>query len=89
AMQCQMEFRKLKNDDDFSAFKSRQMLDAKREQRQLPGVRLRSDGKAYYDIRAEVGKFYDRDGTGLDKGFMRLRTARQFRGSSKFKPRRL
>ena len=43
------------------------MLDGKREQSQLLGVRLRSEGKDYYAIRAEDGKFYDRNGTGLAK----------------------
>lgn len=47
---------------------SREMLDGKREQSQLLGVRLRSEGKDYYAIRAEDGKFYDRNGTGLAKG---------------------
>ena len=53
------------------------------------GVRLRSDGKDYYAIRAEDGKFYDRSGTGLAKGFLRFPTAKQFRISSNFNPRRL
>ncbi|STV88067.1 cell wall endopeptidase [Klebsiella michiganensis] len=68
---------------------SREMLDGKREQSQLLGVRLRSEGKDYYAIRAEDGKFYDRNGTGLAKGFLRFPTARQFRVSSNFNPRRL
>ncbi len=68
---------------------SREMLDGKREQSQLVGVRLRSDGKDYYAIRAEDGKFYDRSGTGLAKGFLRFPTAKQFRVSSNFNPRRL
>lgn len=50
---------------------SREMLDGKREQSQLLGVRLRSDGKDYYAIRAEDGKFYDRNGTG-GEGFPAL-----------------
>ena len=54
---------------------SREMPDGKREQSQLLGVRLRSDGKDYFAIRAEDGKFYDRR-TGLAKGFMRFPTAR-------------
>ncbi|TRR80493.1 murein DD-endopeptidase MepM, partial [Salmonella enterica subsp. enterica serovar Panama] len=65
AMQWQMDFRKLKKGDEFSVLMSREMLDGKREQSQLLGVRLRSDGKDYYAIRAEDGKFYDRNGTGL------------------------
>jgi len=89
AMQWQMDFRKLKKGDAFSVLMSREMLDGKREQSQLLGVRLRSSGKDYYAIRAEDGKFYDRNGTGLAKGFMRFPTSKQFRVSSNFNPRRL
>ncbi|SCC69062.1 murein DD-endopeptidase MepM [Kosakonia oryziphila] len=89
AMQWQMDFRKLKKGDEFSVLMSREMLDGKQEQSQLVGVRLRSDGKDYYAIRAEDGKFYDRNGSGLAKGFMRFPTAKQFRVSSNFEPRRL
>ncbi|WP_336982405.1 MULTISPECIES: murein DD-endopeptidase MepM [unclassified Cedecea] len=89
AMQWQMDFRKLKKGDEFSVLMSREMLDGKREQSQLVGVRLRSDGKDYYAIRAEDGKFYDRNGSGLAKGFMRFPTVKQFRVSSNFNPRRL
>ena len=89
AMQWQMDFRKLKKGDEFSVLMSREMLDGKREQSQLLGVRLRSEGKDYYAIRAEDGKFYDRNGSGLAKGFLRFPTSRQFRVSSNFNPRRL
>ncbi|WP_416821523.1 murein DD-endopeptidase MepM [Cronobacter sakazakii] len=89
AMQWQMDFRKLKKGDEFSVLMSREMLDGKREQSQLLGVRLRSSGKDYYSIRAKDGKFYDRNGSGLAKGFMRFPTSRQFRVSSNFNPRRL
>lgn len=89
AMQWQMDFRKLKKGDEFSVLMSREILDGKREQSQLVGVRLRSSGKDYYAIRAEDGKFYDRSGSGLAKGFMRFPTAKQFRISSNFNPRRL
>lgn len=68
-----MDFRKLKKGDEFAVLMSREMLDGKREQSQLLGVRLRSEGKDYYAIRAEDGKFYDRNGTGLAKGFLRFR----------------
>lgn len=83
-----MDFRKLKKGDEFAVLMSREMLDGKREQSQLLGVRLRSEGKDYYAIRAEDGKFYDRNGTGLAKGFLRFPTAKQFRISSNFNPRR-
>ncbi|EOW6510558.1 murein DD-endopeptidase MepM [Cronobacter malonaticus] len=89
AMQWQMDFRKLKKGDEFSVLMSREMLDGKREQSQLLGVRLRSSGRDYYAIRAEDGKFYDRNGSGLAKGFLRFPTSRQFRVSSNFNPRRL
>lgn len=68
-MQWQMDFRKLKKGDEFSVLMSREMLDGKREQSQLLGVRMRSDGKDYYAIRAADGKFYDRNGVGTAKGF--------------------
>ncbi|AUU90430.1 MULTISPECIES: murein DD-endopeptidase MepM [Enterobacteriaceae] len=89
AMQWQMDFRKLKKGDEFSVLMSREMLEGKQEQSQLLGVRLRSDGKDYFAIRADDGKFYDRNGTGLAKGFMRFPTSKQFRVSSNFNPRRL
>ncbi len=69
AMQWQMDFRKLKKGDEFSVLMSREMLDGKREQSQLLGVRMRSDGKDYYAIRAADGKFYDRNGVGRRKAF--------------------
>ncbi len=63
-MQWQMDFRKLRKGDEFSVLMSREMLDGKQAQSQLLGVRLRSGGKDYYAIRAEDGKFYDRQGYG-------------------------
>lgn len=89
SMQWQMDFRKLKKGDAFSVLLSREMLDGKREQSELVGVRLRSGGKDYYAIRAEDGKFYDKNGAGLAKGFMRFPTTKQFRVSSGFSPRRI
>ena len=52
-------------------------------------MRLRTGGKDYYAIRAEDGKFYDRSGSGLARGFMRFPTVKQYRVSSNFNPRRL
>ncbi|MCF3836008.1 murein DD-endopeptidase MepM, partial [Salmonella enterica subsp. enterica serovar Weltevreden] len=51
SMQWQMDFRKLKKGDEFSVLMSREMMDGNREQSQLLGVRMRSDGKDYYAIR--------------------------------------
>lgn len=89
ALQWQMDFRKLQAGDEFSVLMSREELDGKHAQSHLIGVRLRSNGKDYYAIRAEDGKFYDQNGSGLAKGFMRFPTNRQFRVSSNFNPRRL
>ncbi|AFJ47406.1 murein DD-endopeptidase MepM [Shimwellia blattae] len=89
AMQWQMDFRKLRKDDQFSVLMSREILAGKREQSQLLGVRIRASGKDYYAIRAEDGKFYDRNASGLAKGFLRFPTVKQFRVSSSFNPRRL
>ncbi len=89
AMQWQMDFRKLRAGDDFSVLMSREMLGGKSAQSQLLGVRLRTGGKDYYAFRAEDGKFYDRNASGLARGFMRFPTVKQYRVSSNFNPRRL
>ena len=68
---------------------SRENLDGKTMQSQLLGVRLRSSGKDYYAFRADDGKYYDRNGSGLSRGFLRFPTVKQFRVSSNFNPRRL
>ncbi|MCL2900054.1 murein DD-endopeptidase MepM [Brenneria tiliae] len=89
ALQWQLDFRKLRKDDTFSVLLSREILDGRSEQSELLGVRLNTGGKDYFAIRAEDGKFYDREGSGLTRGFMRFPTIKQFRISSNFNPRRL
>ncbi len=89
ALQWQMDFRKLRAGDKFSVLMSRENLDGKTMQSQLLAVRLRSSGKDYYAFRADDGKFYDRSGSGLSRGFLRFPTVKQFRVSSNFNPRRL
>ncbi|MCC3703564.1 murein DD-endopeptidase MepM [Rouxiella badensis] len=89
ALQWQMDFKKLRKGDQFSVLMSREMLDGKSQQSELAGVHMRSGGKDYYAIRAEDGKFYDRSGSGLARGFLRFPTLRQYRVSSNFNPRRL
>ncbi|WP_067701153.1 murein DD-endopeptidase MepM [Erwinia sp. ErVv1] len=89
ALQWQMDFRKLRHGDKFSVLMSREMMDGKTQQSQLKGVRLESGGKDYYAIRADDGKFYDRSGAGLARGFMRFPTVKQYRISSNYNPRRL
>ncbi|WON78376.1 murein DD-endopeptidase MepM [Serratia sp. UGAL515B_01] len=89
ALQWQLDFRKLRKGDQFAVLMSREEFDGKSEQSQLLGVHFRSSGKDYYAIRAEDGKFYDRQGSGLARGFMRFPTMKQFRISSNFNPRRV
>lgn len=89
ALQWQLDFRKLRKGDQFSVLMSREHFDGKSSQSQLLGVRMRSGGKDYYAIRAEDGKFYNRQGSGLARGFMRFPTMKQFRISSNFNPRRV
>lgn len=89
SLQWQLDFRKLRKGDQFAVLMSREEFDGKSEQSQLLGVRLRSSGKDYYAIRADDGKFYDRQGSGLARGFMRFPTMKQFRISSNFNPRRV
>lgn len=65
------------------------MLNGRSEQSQLIGVRLQTNGKSYYAFRAEDGRYYDSEGNGLERGFLRFPTAKQFRVSSQFNPRRV
>lgn len=89
ALQWQMDFRKLHDGDRFSALVSRESLQNKRVQSELQAVHLRSGGKDYYAFRADDGKFYDKNGSGLTKGFLRYPTAKAYRVSSNFNPRRV
>lgn len=89
ALQWQLDFRRLRKGDQFSVLISREVLNGKSVQSQLLGVRLRTGDKDYYAFRADDGKYYNRDATGLTRGFMRFPTAKQFRVSSNFNPLRL
>ncbi|MEN5015236.1 murein DD-endopeptidase MepM [Erwinia sp. Eh17-17] len=89
SLQWQMDFRKLRSGDRFAVLMSREVLNGKSEQSELVGVRLNSGGKDYFAIRSEDGKFYDRNGSGLARGFMRFPTIKQYRVSSSFNPRRI
>ncbi|UMX62033.1 hypothetical protein MJ588_18310 [Klebsiella pneumoniae] len=73
AMQWQMDFRKLKKGDEFSVLMSREMLDGKREQSQLLGVRLRSDGSGITMPSAlKTANSYDRNVDGSGEGLYAL-----------------
>ncbi|AEW44505.1 putative peptidase [Serratia symbiotica str. 'Cinara cedri'] len=89
ALQWQLDFQKLRKGDTFSVLMSREHFNGKTMQSLLRAVRIRAGNKDYYAIRAEDGKFYDREGSGLARGFMRFPTMKQFRISSSFNPRRI
>ncbi|MGK2889217.1 MAG: murein DD-endopeptidase MepM [Candidatus Malihini olakiniferum] len=89
ALQWQLDFRKLRKNDNFSVLLSREILDGRNEQSELIGVRLKMSDKDYFAIRAADGKFYDREGSDFTRGFMRFPTMNQFRVSSNFNLRRL
>lgn len=89
ALQWQLDFRKLRKGDRFSVLFSREVLEGKNEQSHLIGVRMQNSGKDYYAILSSDGKFYDREGSGLAKGFLRYPTPKQYKVSSPFNPRRL
>ncbi|CEE94638.1 putative peptidase protein YebA [Xenorhabdus nematophila str. Anatoliense] len=89
ALQWQIDFRKLRKGDRFSVLMSREMFEGKSEQSQLLGVRLQSGGNDYYAFRADDGRFYDSKASGLERGFLRFPTTKQFRVSSNFNPHRL
>ncbi|MGK2960127.1 MAG: murein DD-endopeptidase MepM [Candidatus Malihini olakiniferum] len=89
ALQWQFDFRKLRKNDNFSVLLSRKILDGRKEQSELIGVRLNTGDKDYFAIRAADSKFYDHEGSSLTHGFMRFPTMKQFRVSSNFNPCRL
>ncbi|MDR0218649.1 MAG: murein DD-endopeptidase MepM [Enterobacteriaceae bacterium] len=89
ALQWQIDFRRLRKGDRFAVLVSREMLDGKSQQSQLLGVRLQNGDNDYYAFRAEDGRYYDSNASGLERGFLRFPTIKQFRVSSPFNPRRL
>lgn len=88
-LQWQLDFQKLRKGDQFSAFISREYCGGKKKQSKLLAVHVYTAGKDYYAIHADDGKFYDREGFGLTRSFMRLPTIKHFRISSNFNPRRV
>lgn len=84
ALKWQLDFQKLQKGDLFSVLISHEQFDNKKTKIQLLAARIRTGGKDYYAIHASNGKFYDRNGIGLVRGFMRFPTMKKFRISSRF-----
>ncbi|MFB6421990.1 MAG: murein DD-endopeptidase MepM [Candidatus Malihini olakiniferum] len=88
-LQSQFNFRKMQKDDNFSVLLLKESFDVSNEQSELIDFFLDIGNKGYLAIRAADRKFYDREASGLKRGFMRFPTIKQFRVSSTFNLRRL
>lgn len=89
ALQWKLDFHKLHKGDRFTVFVSREEFDGQSDQSQLLGVRMNTSGRDHYAIRADDGKFYDRQGEGLSISFLRFPSIKPFRVSSHFNPHRV
>ena len=90
ALQWQVSLKQLKKDTKISILVSREYLEEKRTgQGNVEAIHIMTGGKGYYAIQAANGRYYNRQGETLGKGFSRYPLQRQTRVSSPFNPRRL
>lgn len=89
ALSWQYNANKLKKGDKISAVFSRETLDGKIEQSQLLGVRVKAGEQEFFALKAENGKFYNKEGYAPSQGFLKTPTNKNFKVSSHFNPRRL
>nr|WP_255313153.1 murein DD-endopeptidase MepM [Pasteurella canis] len=89
ALQWQINLKRLKKGDKFALLVTREYIDNKRTgQGNVDGIHIISGGKSYYAIQASNGRYYNRQGETLGKGFARYPLQRQARVSSHFNPYR-
>ncbi|GJJ80925.1 murein DD-endopeptidase MepM [Pasteurella canis] len=89
ALQWQINLKRLKKGDKFAVLVTREYIDNKRTgQGNVDGIHIISGGKSYYAIQASNGRYYNRQGETLGKGFARYPLQRQARVSSHFNPYR-
>lgn len=89
ALQWQVNMKKLKKGDKFAVLVSREYLDNKLTgQGNVEAIHVIASGKSYYAIQASNGRYYNRHGETLGKGFARYPMQRQARVSSHFNPAR-
>ncbi|MDY4280175.1 MAG: murein DD-endopeptidase MepM [[Pasteurella] mairii] len=85
ALQWQVTLKKLKKGDKFAIWISREYLGGKLTgQGNVEAIHIRTGGKSYYAIQAKNGRYYNRQGETLGKGFSRYPMLRQARVSSPF-----
>ena len=89
ALQWQVNIRKFQKGDKFALLVSREYLgDKLTGQGNVEAIHIITQGKSYYAIQAENGRYYNRKGETIGKGFARYPIQRQARISSPFNPRR-
>ncbi len=89
ALQWQFSMNKLKKGTAFAILISREYLGEKLTgQGNVEAIHIIHEGKSYYAIQAENGRYYNRQGETLGKGFARYPLQRQARISSHFNPNR-
>lgn len=89
ALQWQVSIKNLKKGDKFAVLVSREYLDNQLTgQGNVEAIHIISGGKSYYAIQASNGRYYNRQGETLGKGFARYPMQRQARISSHFNPAR-
>lgn len=90
-LQWETSVKKLKKGDKFSVLVRREYIDNKAtELGNVEGIKITSNGKTYYAIQAEDGRYYSRNGAVLTKNFSRYPFPTHFkpRISSGFNPYR-
>lgn len=89
ALQWQVNISKLHKDDQFAVLVSREYIgDKLTGQGNVEAIHITSKGKSYYAIQADNGRYYNRKGETISKGFARVPLQRQAKISSPFNPRR-
>lgn len=89
ALQWQVSMKTLKSGDKFAILISREYLgDQLTGVGNVEGIHIMNQGKSYYAIQAENGRYYNHQGETLGKGFARVPLQRQAKISSQFNPAR-
>lgn len=90
ALQWQISLNKLKKGDKFVILMKREYINGKvTELGNVDAIHLITGNKSYYAIQANNGRYYNRHGETLGKGFARYPLQTKPRISSPFNPRRL
>lgn len=89
ALQWQVSINKLRKGDKFAILISREYIGGKLTgQGNVEAIHIITQGKSYYAIQADNGRYYSRQGETIGKGFARYPLQRQVRVSSHFNPQR-